>query len=107
MRERATPNDFLEVRYKGATGGGHTGDTQQWEQAFAACDFEGERMTQIRVYPIDLGHGDGTAKTRTRRGRPIPAEGAMAERILTRVQRLSAKYGTRMEISDRIGVVNI
>lgn len=102
LGERATPADFIETRYQGGTRG-HAGDPLQWEQAFAVCDFIGDRLAEIRVYPIDLGH----QRPRTQRGRPLPAQGETAERILKRIQRLSAKCGTKVEIRDGIGVVKI
>ena len=67
------------------------------------CDFVGERLTEIRIHPIDLGH----KRPRTQRGRPVPAQGETADRILKRIQRLSAKYGTKVDIRDGIGVVKV
>lgn len=102
LPERATPADFIEARYQGGTRG-HAGDPLQWEQAFAVCEFAGDRLAEIRVYPLDLGH----KRPRTQRGRPVPAQGEMAARILRRIQHLSAKYGTKLEIRDGIGVVKV
>ncbi len=102
LGERATPADFIEARYQGGTKG-HAGDPLQWEQAFAVCDFVGDRLAEIRIHPIDLGH----KRPRTQRGRPLPAQGETADRILKRIQRLSAKYGTKVEIRDGIGVVKV
>jgi poly-gamma-glutamate capsule biosynthesis protein CapA/YwtB (metallophosphatase superfamily) len=102
LDERATPSDFIEARYQGGTKG-HAGDPLQWEQAFAVCDFVGERLAEIRIHPIDLGH----QRPRSQRGRPLPAQGETADRILKRIQRLSAKYGTELEIRNGIGVVKV
>jgi poly-gamma-glutamate synthesis protein (capsule biosynthesis protein) len=102
LSDRATPAEFIEARYQGGTKG-HAGDPLQWEQAFAVCDFVGECLTEIRIYPIDLGH----KRPRTQRGRPVPAQGETADRILKRIQRLSAKYGTKVDIRDGIGVVKV
>src|SRR5579871_4781387 len=102
LEERATPADFIETRYQNGTRG-HAGDPLQWEQAYAVCDFVGERLTEIRIHPIDLGH----KRSRTQRGRPLPAQGETARRILERIQRLSAKYGTKVEIRDGVGVVKV
>jgi poly-gamma-glutamate synthesis protein (capsule biosynthesis protein) len=102
LGERATPADFIEARYQDGSKG-HAGDPLQWEQAFAICDFVGDRLAEIRIHPIDLGHG----RPRPQRGRPVPAQGEMADRILKRIQRLSAKYGTKVEIHDGIGVVKV
>jgi hypothetical protein len=33
------------------------------------------------------------------------ADPEMAKRVLTRVQRLSSKYGTRLDIRDGVGVI--
>jgi poly-gamma-glutamate synthesis protein (capsule biosynthesis protein) len=100
LGERATPSDFIERRYAGGARG-HAGDPLQWEQMFAICDFVGPELEQIRLYPVDLGF----ARPRSQRGRPILAEAEMGERILARVQRLSAEYGTRIEQKDGIGIV--
>ncbi len=102
LGDRATPADFLEARYQGGEKG-HAGDPLQWEQAFAVCDFEGDHLKQIRIYPLDLGH----RRSRTDRGRPVPARAEMAERILRRVQRLSAKYGTKVDIRGDVGFVDV
>jgi len=100
LDDRATPGDFIDTRYAGGSRG-HAGDPLQWEQTFAVCDFAGDELAEIRIYPIDLGH----QRPRSQRGRPVPASGAVAERILQRVQKFSAKYGTRVEIRDGVGVV--
>lgn len=102
LDDRATPGDFIDTRYKGGTRG-HAGDPLQWEQAFAVCEFAGDDLTEVRIYPIDLGH----QRSRSQRGRPVPATGPVAGRILQRVQRLSAKYGTRVEIRDGVGIVKV
>ena len=93
LGDRATPADFIEARYQGGT-------RASWRSpamgtGFAVCDFVGERLAEIRIHPIDLGH----KRPRTQRGRPVPAKGEMADRILNRIQRLSAKYGTKVEIT--------
>ncbi len=92
----ATPVDFAEHRYGGISGG-----TRRWEQAFAICDFAGERIKEIRLHPLELGAG----QPRARRGRPLMAEGEVAERIIGRIASLSAKYGTGVEYRDGIGLI--
>lgn len=101
LSERATPADFIAARYQGDTLG-HAGDPAQWEQMFAVCEFAGEDFAELRLYPIDLGF----QRRRTDRGRPMLADGATAERVLARVERLSAKYGTRVDRRDGIGIVS-
>jgi poly-gamma-glutamate synthesis protein (capsule biosynthesis protein) len=101
LDERATPADFIAARYQGDSVG-HSGDRSQWEQMFATCTFAGDDFAELRLHPIDLGF----QRRRTDRGRPMLADAATADRVLTRVQRLSAKYGTKVERRDGIGVVN-
>ncbi|HLG69361.1 MAG TPA: CapA family protein, partial [Chloroflexota bacterium] len=97
---RATPADFIQARYAGDTRG-HTADPLQWEQVFAVCDFAGDELTEIRVYPLELGFG----KPRSQRGRPMLASPEAADRILSRLAALSAKRGTHLAIKDGIGVI--
>ena len=100
LPERATPADFIDARYQGGTRG-HAGDPLQWEQMFAVCEFTGDDFAEARLYPIDLGY----QRRRTDRGRPMLAEGEVATRVLERVRRLAAKYGTTIAIRDGIGIV--
>jgi poly-gamma-glutamate synthesis protein (capsule biosynthesis protein) len=102
LDDRATPADFVAARYAGDTRG-HTADRTQWEQVFAVCDFAGEALQEIRLYPIELGFG----RSRSQRGRPLMAEGEAGRRVIERVARLSEKYGTVVEYCDGIGVVKL
>jgi poly-gamma-glutamate synthesis protein (capsule biosynthesis protein) len=102
LDERATPADFIAARYQDDTLG-HAADPAQWEQMFAICEFSGDDLAGLQLYPIDLGH----QRPRTGRGRPILADQVVADRVLARVERLSAKYGTRIERRDGIGIVTV
>jgi poly-gamma-glutamate capsule biosynthesis protein CapA/YwtB (metallophosphatase superfamily) len=100
LGDRATPADFIEARYQGDTRG-HTGDPIQWEQMFAMCEFSGDDLAAVRLYPLDLGF----ERPRTQRGRPMLADAVIGDRVLKRVQRLSARYGTKVNVQDGVGVV--
>ncbi len=102
LGDRATPADFIAARYQDGTRG-HTADPVQWEQMFATCEFSGDSLAGLRLYPIDLGH----QRPRTGRGRPMLADQVMADRILAGVARRSTKYGTRIERQDGIGIVQV
>jgi poly-gamma-glutamate capsule biosynthesis protein CapA/YwtB (metallophosphatase superfamily) len=102
LDDRATPADFIAARY-GDGSRGHTGDAAQWEQMFARCEFAGDDLVDLRLYPIDLGH----QRPRTGRGRPMLADGPVADRVLKRVAQLSTKYGTRIELRDGCGIVSL
>lgn len=99
---RATPSDFLDAR----TGGGkkgHVADSVYWENMFAVCDFAAGKLKKIKIYPIDQGFG----RPRPQRGRPLLAEGEVADRVLDRVARLSKRYGTVLTRCDGIGVITV
>jgi poly-gamma-glutamate capsule biosynthesis protein CapA/YwtB (metallophosphatase superfamily) len=96
----ATPADFLDAR----TGGGkkgHVAHAEFWENIAASCRFAGGKLAEIAIHPIDQGFG----RPRPQRGRPVLAEAAMAERILTRLARLSQPYGTKVENRNGSGFV--
>jgi poly-gamma-glutamate synthesis protein (capsule biosynthesis protein) len=67
------------------------------------CEFSGDNLAGLRLYPIDLGH----QRPRTGRGRPMLADEVVADRVLARVERLSAKYGTRIDRREGFGVVKV
>ena len=99
---KATPSDFLDAR----TGGGkkgHPAEPAYWENMFAVCEFGGKKLKEIRLHPIDQGFG----RPRPQRGRPVLAEGEVAERVLERVVRLSKRYGTKMAIRNGVGTISI
>jgi poly-gamma-glutamate synthesis protein (capsule biosynthesis protein) len=70
---------------------------------FAACEFSGGKFKEIRLYPIDQGFG----RPRPQRGRPVLAEGAVADRVLERVTRLSKRYGTKVAVRNGVGMIEL
>ncbi len=100
LDSRATPADFLDVRTNGGKKG-HPSDPLYWENIAAECQFKQRRLSEIKIYPIDQGHG----RSRAQRGRPVLADGETAVRILDRVRRLSQAYGTQVEIKDGVGLI--
>jgi len=40
-------------------------------------------------------------------GRPLMAHGQNAQKILERIQRLSAAYGTKVDIHDGVGLLKL
>jgi poly-gamma-glutamate synthesis protein (capsule biosynthesis protein) len=99
---RATPADFLDARTSGGKKG-HPSDPAYWENMFAVCRFGGNKLKEIRIYPIDQGFG----RPRPQRGRPLLAEGEVADRVIDRVKRLSRRYGTEIAKREGIGVVEM
>lgn len=99
---RATPSDFLDAR----TGGGkkgHVAEPAYWENMLAFCEFAAGKLKEIKIYPIDQGFG----RPRPQRGRPVLADGEVADRVLDRVARLSARYGTKVEKRGGAGVISL
>ena len=97
----ATPSDFLDARTNGGKKG-HPSDPAYWENMFAVCEFAGKKLKQIRVHPIDQGFG----RPLPQRGRPLVADGEVANRVIERVKKLSERYGTKVTIREGVGVVN-
>lgn len=72
-----------------------------WESVVASPVFEAGRLREIRLLPITLGF----QTPRARRGRPMAASPEHGRRIIERLARLSAPYGTRIEYRDGVGII--
>lgn len=86
----AMPSEFLDAR-TGKDSRGFPASPEFWHGCAARCEFEASRLARVRLYPLDLGHG----RPRAQRGRPLLAQGAVADAILGRIEALSAPYGTQ------------
>ncbi|HWP12098.1 MAG TPA: CapA family protein [Ramlibacter sp.] len=98
----ATPADFLDARTGNDTRG-FPAAPEFWEGIAATCDFRGRALAELRLHPLDLGFG----RPRAQRGRPVLAQGDAAQRILRRVQRLSARHGAEVAIDGASAVVRV
>ena len=99
---KATPSDFLDARTSGGKKG-HPSEPAYWENMFAVCKFNARKLKEIKVFPIDQGFG----RPRPQRGRPLLAEGEVANRVIERVTRLSQRYGTKISNRNGVGVIEI
>jgi poly-gamma-glutamate synthesis protein (capsule biosynthesis protein) len=99
---KATPSDFLDARTSGGKKG-HPSDPAYWENMFAVCKFRKSELKEIRIHPIDQGFG----RPRPQRGRPLLAEGEVADRVIDRVKRLSHRYGTKIAKRDGVGIIEL
>jgi poly-gamma-glutamate capsule biosynthesis protein CapA/YwtB (metallophosphatase superfamily) len=96
-----------------------TMDDIWWSSAITKFKFENKKLTEIMLYPVELGWDaskpEGSRSTRpvgsgaspSPDGRPYLATGENAHKILERIQKLSANYGTNIEIRDGIGIAKI
>jgi poly-gamma-glutamate capsule biosynthesis protein CapA/YwtB (metallophosphatase superfamily) len=89
-----------------------------WHSAVFQLAFQDKKLTEIRLHPVEMGwdvSGEIPRRTRPVGSGPHPltdgvpriASGANAEKILERIQKLSAGYGTRIEIRDGVGIARI
>ncbi|MGV8942862.1 CapA family protein [Thermomonas sp.] len=75
-----------------------------WESAIAHLHYRDNHLDQIELIPISLNEiGDDIAQQNETRGRPRIATGETAQRILSRLQALSAEFDTRMRIIGERG----
>jgi len=72
-----------------------------YDSVLAVSDFDGAKLTAVRLYPIDL------ANPQPRRGLPHIATGARADAILARLVRDSAPLGTTIVVKDGVGVIRL
>jgi len=104
-----TPADFYDRRaeYQGAGVGtptkGQGVTPHNWQSGMHRVKFESGKLKEIRIFPVDLGYG----KPRWQQGRPVLADGEVAQEILERYQRLSKSLGTRVELAQNVGIVRL
>jgi poly-gamma-glutamate capsule biosynthesis protein CapA/YwtB (metallophosphatase superfamily) len=98
----ATPADFFNARTDGDKKG-HPANPKYWQGAVAVCRFKARTLAEIRLHPLDLGHGS----SRAQRGRPMLAGTDVAKQIFDRLQRLSSGYGTKIVPQGETAVVSL
>jgi poly-gamma-glutamate synthesis protein (capsule biosynthesis protein) len=98
----ATPSDWLEARNKGDTRG-HPAFAPFWQNIIGVTRFKSGKLDRIELYPLDQGYRKAWAQ----RGRPVLAQGELADSILERVSRLSRRYGTDVKVDKEVGVVSV
>jgi poly-gamma-glutamate synthesis protein (capsule biosynthesis protein) len=74
-----------------------------YESAIALSKFDKGQLQEVRIYPI-WGRHDGPI---SRRGLPMTAPPAIAQRILQRLQKLSEPFGTQIAIEGNVGVIHV
>lgn len=94
-----------------------TGSETWWSSAVAVLELRGRHLARIRLHPVELGR-EVTAEAKLTRptgrdphprteGRPLLADRENGERVLARLQRLSAAYGTAIDIRDGVGILTL
>lgn len=98
----AQPDDYLNRRYDNGRSG-FPAERMIWESVVAAPRFDGDRLVEVALHPIDLGFG----RPRQVRGRPLLADAPLAAKILNDVQTLSSPFGTKVTVRDGVGYVDL
>ena len=83
-----------------ASGGG---DPIFWQSAVAVCNYASGQLKEVELHPIDMGYG----RPIPQRGRPVLAEGEMAQEILKWLQDVSEPYGTEITIVGEVGYIRL
>ena len=88
-----------------------------WSSAVAVLEMKDNQLTGMKLYPVEMGREVSPEVKITRRtgrgphtlteGRPLMADRKNGDRILERIKRLSAQYGTHIKIEDGVGVIRL
>jgi hypothetical protein len=71
-----------------------------WEGFFATTEWAGGKLKEIRIYPIDLNPAPDKPK-----GPAAFASPAVAKKILEELRRISAPFGTKVQIEGEVGII--
>jgi len=78
--------------------------TPNLEALVAWSHFENGKLTEVRIYPVDLGQ---TPRVGSRLGIPTKPSPAVAKKILDEVIEYSKPFGTKIVVEDGVGVIRI
>lgn len=82
---------------------GSQSDSVYYESIVTVSRFERNELAELRLYPIELRRTQRFAN----RGVPRLAPAGQGRTILETLQRLSAPYGTQINIEDGVGVIRL
>src|SRR5262249_35156838 len=99
LANAAMAADLNDARFKGGTIG-FPSNPVWFESVVAVPAFRGHRLAELKLYPIELGHG----LPRSQRGVPRLANGESGKKIIDRLSKLSAPFGTQLVFQNEIGV---
>jgi poly-gamma-glutamate synthesis protein (capsule biosynthesis protein) len=74
-----------------------------WQSILAVIRFEGWRLRKVELHPLDFGFKG----PRTQRGRPLISGGKTGRDILAYLTKLSAPFGTKIEMGNGIGFIRL
>ncbi len=74
----------------------------KYESIIAVSEFSGDRLVEVRLYPVELRYD---SERLAHRGIPETASPETGRRILERLRDLSAPLGTTIAIEGGVGVI--
>jgi poly-gamma-glutamate synthesis protein (capsule biosynthesis protein) len=91
--------DLYDARFKGGTSG-FPSSPVWYESVVAVPTFRGTHVSEIKLYPIELGQ----KAPRSQRGTPRIADEATSRTIIERMIRLSGELGTTIRFENGLGI---
>jgi poly-gamma-glutamate synthesis protein (capsule biosynthesis protein) len=70
----------------------------------ATSHYDGGRLVEVRLYPVDLG---GYKRPSSDMGIPMTPSPELARLILEEVQALSEPFGTKITIANGVGIIRV
>ena len=71
----------------------------------ATCKYQDGKLVEVRIYPVDLGVGKNRPVSRM--SIPQTPSPQLALDILTKIQKYSAPFGTKIEIENGVGIIRV
>ncbi|MBI4540177.1 MAG: CapA family protein [Gemmatimonadetes bacterium] len=99
LPDSALASDLYDARFRGGTIGFPT-NSIYYESVVALPTFQGQRLVELKLYPIDMAR----TAPRSQRGTPRMADEATGRKIIERLAQLSEPFGTRIVYENGIGV---
>ena len=78
-------------------------DPINYESVLTLSRYDKAKLQEVRLYPVE----EGWAGPLSKRGTPMLVSGAIAQRILGRLQKISEPFGTKIAIEGDVGVIRV
>ncbi len=75
------------------------------EALLTSSHYENGKLTEVRIYPADLGREKN--RPLSRQGVPMTPSPEQAKKILEKVQTISKPFGTNISIENGVGVIRV
>lgn len=95
-----TYDNRFRVDENGRATTGFPSGSEWYESVVAVSEFEGDELSELRLYPIELGFGE----PRSQSGTPRLASEPLSRKIIEHLAELSRPFGTEIRYENGIGV---